>query len=84
MSPVDPAGLVSEILPRHSFPYKNFEVFIDLGNQAGNFSHMNTPACILGLSVMKHFQLPMACKVANKSEHHSMGILGTFWTFLSW
>ena len=27
-------------------------------------SHLNTPAQIPGLSVMKHFQLCMACKVA--------------------
>ena len=27
----------------------------DLGNRAGNFSHMNTPARIPGLSVTKHF-----------------------------
>ena len=52
----------------------------DLGNQAGNFSHMNTPAWIPGLSRMKHFQLHMACKVADKSERNSTGILGAFWT----
>ena len=28
MSPVDRAGSVSEISPRHSFLYKNFDVFI--------------------------------------------------------
>ena len=28
MSPVDRAGSVSEIWPRHSFLYKNFDVFI--------------------------------------------------------
>ena len=28
MSPVDRAGPVSEISPRHSFLYKNFDVFI--------------------------------------------------------
>ena len=44
----------------------------DLGNRAGNFSHMNTPARIRGLSVTKHFRLRMACKVT---------ILGAFWTF---
>ena len=27
MSPVDQAGSVSEISPRHSFLYKNFDVF---------------------------------------------------------
>ena len=43
----------------------------DLGNRAGNFSnssHMNTPARIPG-------------KVADRSEHGSMGILVAFWTF---
>ena len=29
----------------------------------------------------KHFQLRMACKVADKSERGSTGILGAFWTF---
>ena len=53
----------------------------DLSNQAGNFSHMNTPAQKLGLFVTKHFQLRMACKVADKLERSSMGILGAFWTF---
>ena len=42
---------------------------------------MNTPAWIPGLSVAKHFQLRMACKVADKSERGSTGIVGTFWTF---
>ena len=45
-----------------------------LGKRAGNFSHMNTPARIPGLSMTKHFQLCMACKVADKSER-------VFWTF---
>ena len=82
MSPVDRAGLDSEISPRHSFLYKNFDVFglagwpcyRDLGKRAGNFSHMNTPARIAGLSVRKHFKLRMACKVAEKSERGSTGI----------
>ena len=47
----------------------------DLGNRAGNFSHMNTPARIPGLSGTKHFQLRVACKVADKSERGSTGIL---------
>ena len=64
MSPVDRAGSVSEISPRRSFLYKNFDVFIwegdlgfcdrDLGNRAGNFSnssHMNTPARISGRNI---------------------------------
>ena len=34
MSPVDRAGLVSEISPRHSFLYKNFDVFIWEGGLA--------------------------------------------------
>ena len=42
---------------------------------------MNTPARIPGLSVTKHFQLRMACMVADKSERGSTGILGAFWTF---
>ena len=42
---------------------------------------MNTPPWIPGLPVTKHFQLSMACKVADKSERGSTGILGTFWTF---
>ena len=46
-----------------------------------NFPHMNTPARTPGLSGTKHFQLRMACKVANKSEHGSTGILGAIWTF---
>ena len=61
---------------------KNFQLgYRDLGNRAGNFSHMNTPARIPGLSVTKHFQLSMACKRADKSKRGSTGILGTFWTF---
>ena len=39
---------------------------------------MSTPAQIPGLSVTKHFQLHMACKVADKSERGSTGILGAF------
>ena len=91
MSPVDRAGSVSEISPRHSFLYKNFDVFRhekagwpgyrDLGNRAGNFSHMNTPTRIPGLSETKHFKLRMACKVADKSERGSTDILGAFWAF---
>ena len=42
---------------------------------------MNTPAGIPGLSGTKHFQLRMACMVADKSERGSMGILGALWTF---
>ena len=53
----------------------------ELGNRAGNFSHMNTLARIPGLSETKHFQLHMACKVADKSERGSTGILGAFGTF---
>ena len=50
----------------------------DLSNQAGNFfpykhSSLDT--------VTKHFQLRMACKVADKLERGSTGILGAFWTF---
>ena len=52
-----------------------------LGNRTGNFSHMNTPARPPGLSGTKHFQLRMACKVTDKSERASTGILGAFWTF---
>ena len=48
----------------------------DLSNQAGNFFHMNTPARIKGLPVTKHFQLRMACEVADWSERGSTGILG--------
>ena len=33
---------------------------------------------IPGLSLTKHFQLRMACKVADKSERGSTGILGAF------
>ena len=36
----------------------------------------NTPARISGLSVTKHFQLRMACKVADKLERGSTGIWG--------
>ena len=50
-------------------------------NRAGIFSHMNTPSRIPGLLVTKHFQLRMACKVADKSERGSTGFLGAFWTF---
>ena len=39
------------------------------------------PARIPGLSVTKHFQLHMACKVADKSERGSTGIFEAFWTF---
>ena len=42
---------------------------------------MSTPARIPELSVTKHFQLRMACKVADESERGSTGILGAFWTF---
>ena len=41
-----------------------------------NFSHMNTPARVPGLSGTKHFQLRMASNVADKSERGSSGILG--------
>ena len=50
----------------------------DLGNRAGNISRMNTPARIPGLSGKKHFQLRMACKVADKAERSSMGVLGVY------
>ena len=55
MSPVDRAGSVSEISPRHSILYKNsmcsyekagWPGYRDLGNRSGNFSHMKTPARI--------------------------------------
>ena len=67
----------------HSFLYKSFDVFIWEGGlfRAGHFSHLNTPARIPGLSVTKHFQLRMACKVADKSERGSTGMLGAVWTF---
>ena len=42
---------------------------------------MNTPVRIPKLSMSKHFQLRMACKVADKSERGSTGILGAFRTF---
>ena len=45
------------------------------------FSHMNPQARIPELSGTKHFQLRMACKVAEKSERGSTGILWAFWTF---
>ena len=45
------------------------------------FPIMNTPARITGLSVTKYFQLRMACKVADKSDRGSTGILAAFWTF---
>ena len=44
-------------------------------------THMNTLARIPGLSETKHFQLRMACKVADKSERGATGILGAFLTF---
>ena len=47
-----------------------------LGNRAGIFSHMKTPARIPGRSGTKHFQLQMACKVADRSERGSTGIWG--------
>ena len=46
----------------------------DLWNRAENFSHMNTPARIPGLSVTKHFQLRMAYKVTNKSEQRTVQV----------
>ena len=52
-----------------------------LVNQVRNFSHMNTPARILGLSGTKQIQLRMACKVADKSECGFTDIWGAFWTF---
>ena len=78
MSPVNRAGSVFDISSRHSFLYKNFDVFIWQGgmDRAGNFSHMNTLARIPALSVTKHFQLRMACKVADMSERGSTGLLG--------
>ena len=56
------AGPVSEIL-----------VFVNR-----NFSHINTRAQIPGLSMIKHFQLRMACKVADKSERGSVVFWGPF------
>ena len=53
----------------------------DLGNRAVIFSHMNTPVRIPGLSGTKHFQLRMACKVADKSERGSTGIWGRTQTY---
>ena len=55
----------------------------DLGNQAGNISHMNMPAQIPGLSGTTHVQLYMAYKVADKLERGSTGILRAFWAFSS-
>ena len=40
--------------------------------------YMDTPARIPGLSMTKHFQLRMACKVTDKSERGSTAILGAF------
>ena len=92
MSSFDRAGSVSETSPRLAtlFPTKismcSYEKAgwpgnRDLVNRAGNFSRMNTPARVPGLSGTKHFQLRMACKVTDKSERGSTGILGAFWTF---
>ena len=90
MSPVDWAGSVSEISPHTLFFTKismcsyekgSWPGYRDLGNRAGNFSRMKTPARIPGLSGTKHFQRLMACKVVDKSKRSSTGILGSFWTF---
>ena len=91
MSRFDQAGSVSEI-SRFAFSFTKILMcsyekagwpgYQDLSNQAGKFSHMNTPARIPGQSWTKHFELcNMACKVADKSEHGSTGILRAFWTF---
>ena len=91
MSPVDRAGsfprsrlaiLFLTKISICSYEKAGWPGYRDLGNRAGNFSHMNTPARIPGLSVTKLFQLRMACKVADKSERGSTGILGrgAFWT----
>ena len=91
MSQFDQAGSVSEVsrfttlsltkILMCSYAKAGWPGYQDLGNRAGKFSHMNTPARIPGESGTKHFKLCMACKVADKSEHGSTGILGAFWTF---
>ena len=92
MGPVNRDGsigfrdLASPLFSLQKFSMRSYEKagwpgYRDLVNRAGNVSHMNTPARIPGLSVTKHFQLRMACKVADESERGSTGILGAFWTF---
>ena len=75
------ATLFSTEISMCSYEMAGWPGYRDLGNRAGNFSHMNTPARIPGLSGTKYFQLRIACKVANKWEHGSTGILGAIWTF---
>ena len=89
MSPVDRAGSVSEISPRHSFLYKNFDVH--MRRRAGPVTEISVteleifrifPIWTLQPTGMKHFQLRMACgKVADRAERGSTGILVAFWTF---
>ena len=93
MSPVDRACSVFEISPRHSFLYKNFDVH--MRRRAGPVTEIFVFATEISVTELeifpyehsspdtgtKHFQLRMACKVADKSERGSTGILGAFWTF---
>ena len=53
----------------------------DLGNRAGNFSHMNTPARLPGLSGTKYFQLRIPFKVADKSNAGPRVFWGPFGHF---
>ena len=91
MSPVDRAGSVFRDLASPLFSLQKFRC-VYMRRRAGPvteisvteleiFSHMNPQARIPELSGTKHFQLRMACKVAEKSERGSTGILWAFWTF---
>ena len=77
-----PPPLTSNLFLLVPFPnkYKNKSVW-NFHSGYEEVIRVNTPARIPGLSVTKHFQLRMACKVADKSERGSTGILGAFWTF---
>ena len=80
MSPVDRAGSVSEISPRHSFSLQNFAIsmcsyekagwpgYRDLGNRAGNFSYMNTSRPNTGTVRNETFSTAHGFKIADKSE----------------
>ena len=55
MSPVNLAGSVSEISPRHSFLRKNFEVFIMMRSRAGPVTEVLVFVTDISVTGMKIF-----------------------------
>ena len=67
-----------------SYEKAGWSGYRDLATEAsGKFFPYEHSSPDTGTVRAKHFQLHMACNVANKSERGSRSILGAFWTFFT-